>query len=197
MFTNTLNCEVNDEVTLGLTQFCQDDKFFRSDFVKEQFDALPRARFKDIGTIESYNNFVYNLAPVLFIDIGDIHHYVALNKICGLDTTDIEILANIVFDYFNEQDNLDGIIWEMFSENIPDVLMAKLGLDYNDTLLSTTFDICMKNLYNISYILHSYLINARTPIVETNCIYQFGRYKNGIIGARLRTFDELKDIYAD
>lgn len=196
MFNLGSNCSVKDS-TYDITQFSQNDKFFRSYVIEEQFNALPRITFAEVSDPQSYANYVRNLAPTMFIDLGDIHHYIALNKIHGLDTTDIEILAQIVCDYFNEQGSLHEMIWESFSENISEVLSAKLGLDEATILLTDTFNICIENIYQISSILHCYLINANTPIVETNCIYQFDRYKNGLIGLRLRTFDELKEIYSD
>lgn len=186
---------LKDSEDLDITEFSQNDNFFRSEICMGGIDNLNKIEFESIPNKLSYDLMTLDLPGVVMIDLGDVAKFLEVRDQPGFDPINIRRIADIVCDFLGDDSEFYEAIWTAHDENISSSISAQLGSSEEEALSSTPFEKAMDVTNAIANLVRNYLITANYPVIETSSIYKVGGYKNGIIALQLRDYSELKEEF--
>ena len=108
---------------------------------------------------------------------------------------DVMKVAGITATFIGDDITLTDVLWSSFEEEIACNIMAELGIEYYDPLMSEPFNTSIGVVFEISSIVRRYLVNARYPIVEGESVYGPAEYKNGLVVMMLKEYAALATDY--
>lgn len=179
----------------GLEYYSQNNNFFRSVITLEDYRRLPRVKFEHFLGEEPYKFYVRNYPPAVFIDMSDINQFLKSKREPGFDAINIEIIADVTCGYIGNNADIYEVLWNTFDEDVTAQVQAQLGVDEHNYQMTVPFNTAMGLVCEISQIVQSYLINSGYPLIEEKSIYTVGKSLGGLLGLRLRTYDELTRDY--
>lgn len=194
--TNDGDNELSFITPLDIEEYKQNDNLFRTEVNYSGNELLQRIRFDDVDTLINYQLATLNLSPVVFIDLGDVYKFLKVKNHPGLDPADISTICDIVCDFLGDEAEYHEALWNTFDEDVVATISAKLGSSEEAALSSAPFDEAMEVIVKIAQLIKNYLINAEYPLIETTSIYKHQGFKNGLLGLRLRSFEEIHEDYA-
>ena len=196
--------EATDVERIGVEKYLRNNNFFRTEFTNGEYESLPRRTFASFANAQDYNHYHCLLPKVVFIDLGDIRRFLLTEKVPGLSVVDVMKVAGITATFIGDDVTLTDVLWSSFEEEIACNIMAELGIEYYDPLMSDPFNTSIGVVFEISAIIRRYLVNARYPIVEGESVYGPAEYKNGLVVMMLKEYSALatdynrrEDVYPD
>lgn len=186
--------EVLPEEKQGIERYATNDNFFRHPISFEQYASLSIRQFESFQGVWDYQATVHQLSRVVIIDLKDIDRFLKSHDTPGFGAIDVGLIAEIVCNYVGTDDLVD-VLWCNLDDDIISEISARLGIDVDHHLMSEPFNTAMALVVEIGRLIENYLVNARFPLVNRESVYKAVDYKNGLLALRLRTYDELKELY--
>ena len=194
--TNDGDNELSFLTPLNIQEYKQNDNLFRTPVDHAGAQLLKRIKFDDVDTLVDYQLATLNLSPVVFIDLGDVYKFLKIKDHPGLDAADISLICDTVCEFLGEEAEYHEALYNTFDEDVIAAISARLGASEEAALSSVPFNEAMEVIVAIAELIKCYLINADYPLIETTSVYKHEGFKNGLLGLRLRTFEEIQEYYA-
>jgi hypothetical protein len=183
-----------------IEQFAFNGNLFRSDVTFQDFALLRRTTFEDLHGELGWSNYTYGLMPVVFIDLLHVLRFLYYKNEQGyarpgLNALNLKRIAQVVCNYIGDDSDFHEELWTSFDEEVASNVMAELGMDEHDAIMSGPFSNAMEAMVEIANTIKRYLVNAYYPLIGNLSVYTVHDVKNGILALRLRTYQELKIYY--
>lgn len=183
---------LNDQ--LDVEEYSQDNNHFRQSVDFRSLSLLPNFNHKHFTSRLNYDSIVSTLPPVIFISLDDVATFIRTKKLPGFDAISLPLVTDIVCDYLADENCYHEMMFGSFDENIVSNIIAQTGDSENEALNGTFFEQTINAINDIATIISNYLINAEAPLLGRASIYTLGGSSDsGIIGLRLRSYDEVRD----
>lgn len=190
MCSDDFDPESPENKSRGVELYGTDDNFFRKQIVPGDLLELPNRDFGTFYGKEDYQQYTQGCALYVFIDLRDILKYLRVD-VAGRSVIDIKITADITCDYLGDSSAIGEILWETFEEEISTDIQARLGSEEIPCIHGEPFNEAIEAMYDISFIIQKYLVNAQFPLVENESVYTAEKFERGLLVLRLRNWDEL------
>lgn len=194
--TNDDDNELSFITPLNIQEFKQNDNLFRTRVDHSGNELLRKFSFDEVNTPELYQLAVTNLPQVVFIDLGDVYKFLKIKNHPGLDPADISLICDTVCEFLGDESEFHEALWNTFDEDVVAAISARLGSSEEAALSSVPFNEAMEVIVAIAELVKSYLVNAEYPLIEFTSFYKHEGFKNGLLGLRLRTFEEIQEDYS-
>lgn len=179
----------------SIEKYTRNNNFFRTTYTQDDINELPSRTFASFINEQDYKQYHCLFPKIVFIDLGDIRRFLIAEKSPGLSAVDVIKIAEITATFIGDSIMLTDILWYSFEEEIASTIMAELGVEYDNPLISDPFNDAIGVVFEISNIVSRYLVNANYPLIEKESIYGPAEYKNGLIALMLKEYSALAKNY--